>query len=312
MSIPKSAILAALASAFLAVAVTGSAWESDNGRKRSRNLSISDHDPVNDCSDLRVNFGRRWYGRGSDDVVRGEKAATLPVVAGRALAAEASRNGGVYVIGSTAAQFEIDACLFATGDSRAQAEELLGKLSLTAAGSRAAISGPEENDWVGFLIVRAPRGSAVDVRSWNGPVAVRDVSGRVQVESENGPVSLKDTSGEVEVRSENGPVHISGSHGKFVVRSQNGPLHVELSGARWQSGSLDASTQNGPIHLEVPEKYESGVLVDASRHSPVECNATQCRQAVRTWAHPNRIEFGGAPAVRLSTVNGPVTVTGSE
>jgi len=278
-------------------------------RQRSRNVSTNSGQ-VSDCSDLRVSFGdRRW---GYNDVVRAEQAATLPVTAGRALAVEASRNGGAYVLGGSRAEYDIVGCFFATGDTRAEAETLLRKLALNARDGRASVSGPEERDWVGFLIVRAPRGAAVDLRGWNGPLEVRGVNGRVTVEAHNGPVSLEDTSGEVEVRAENGPVHISGAEGKFTVRLQNGPLHVELSGTRWQSGGIEASTQNGPIHLEVPRDYQSGVLVDVSRHSPVQCTAPQCRQAVRTWERPNRIEFGGPPVVRLSTVNGPVTVSGAQ
>jgi hypothetical protein len=35
----------------------------------------------------------------------------------------------------------------------------------------------------------------------------------------------------------------------------------------------------------------------------------QCKQAVRTWDRPSVIEFGGSsPVVRMSTVNGPVSV----
>jgi hypothetical protein len=111
------------------------------------------------------------------------------------------------------------------------------------------------------------------------------------------------------VETQNGPVDWSGGGGNVRVRLQNGPLSVKLTGTRWEGRTFEGDTRNGPLSLHVPENYSSGVRVDASRHSPVECRAAQCRQAMRNWEHPSRIEFGDkTPLVRLSTVNGPVSI----
>jgi hypothetical protein len=52
------------------------------------------------------------------------------------------------------------------------------------------------------------------------------------------------------------------------------------------------------------------VLVEASGYSPMSCEAAVCADAQRTWDNrTRRIQFGGEPVlVRLSTVNGPVSV----
>ena len=108
---------------------------------------------------------------------------------------------------------------------------------------------------------------------------------------------------------QNGPITVSGSSGDFRLTAQNGPLTVELNGTQWSGGELEESTQNGPLTLKLPETYLSSVRVDASKHSPVECRAIQCQQSVRTWDRPTVIQFGDtAPVIRLSTINGPVTI----
>jgi len=125
-------------------------------------------------------------------------------------------------------------------------------------------------------------------------------------------IRLRDVDGQVRADVQNGPITISGNRGEHRLKVENGPLTVELTGSRWESGELEGSTQNGPVTLSLPSDYQSAVRVDTSKHSPVVCRAAQCKESVRTWDKPQLIEFGGPnPAIRLSTVNGPTTVTSS-
>jgi len=50
--------------------------------------------------------------------------------------------------------------------------------------------------------------------------------------------------------------------------------------------------------------------VESRNYSPMSCHASICDNARKTWDDNNRrIEYGGSPAmIRLSTVNGPVSV----
>jgi hypothetical protein len=63
----------------------------------------------------------------------------------------------------------------------------------------------------------------------------------------------------------------------------------------------------------VPGDYQSSFVVESRNYSPVSCKASICDNARKTWDDENRrIEFGNAPAtIRLSTVNGPVSVRDS-
>src|SRR6185503_21335288 len=161
-----------------------------------------------------------------------------------------------------------------------------------------------------YLMIRAPNGVTLDLNSTNGPISVGDFSGVVQSHSVNGPTSFKNVTGQVQANAQNGPIDVSGSSGDFRLSAQNGPLTVVLDGSSWSGGEIEGHTQNGPLTLRVPDGYQSSIRVDASKHSPVECRAVQCQQAARTWDHPNLIQFGGgAPVIRLSTINGTVTIT---
>jgi hypothetical protein len=53
--------------------------------------------------------------------------------------------------------------------------------------------------------------------------------------------------------------------------------------------------------------------VESTNHSPMSCHGSICDSARKTWDDDHRrIEYGSAPAmIRLSTVNGPISVRDS-
>jgi hypothetical protein len=88
-------------------------------------------------------------------------------------------------------------------------------------------------------------------------------------------------------------------------------VSVSLEDRQWQGARLEASTQNGPVSLRVPDGYQSGVEVRMGRNSPFRCASAACRDtASRTWDDDGRrvVMGGDTPLVKLSTVNGPVTI----
>jgi DUF4097 and DUF4098 domain-containing protein YvlB len=165
-------------------------------------------------------------------------------------------------------------------------------------------------------VVLVPRDAAVDVVSENGPVSAVDVNGDVKIQSENGPVSILRARGKVVVEATNGPIAVTDSSGEVRLEAQNGPLAGKLGEDRWNGAGLDARTENGPLSLRVPERYGSGVEVTMSSHSPYRCSGA-CEGARKSWdddregwgRQTHRVELGaGAAVVKLSTVNGPVSI----
>ena len=245
-------------------------------------------------------------------VVRSEQERTLPKSAITLLEVQAGHYGGIQVNGWDRDQYSIKACLGAASESAAEAQSLLSQIKLSVDGGRVTVTGAGKDDtWMGYLIINAPNDSALKLEAKNSPIGVNSINANIEARNTNGPVTFRDVGGQVRADVMNGPITLASNRGEHHLNVQNGPLTVELVGSRWESGEVEGSTQNGPIELVIPPDYQSAVRVNTSKHSPVECRAAQCKEALRTWEKPSLIEFGGSnPVVRLSTVNGPTTVRG--
>jgi DUF4097 and DUF4098 domain-containing protein YvlB len=262
---------------------------------RGLSMSIDDGDVLNDCGQIRVTIE-------DQPAVRAEEIVALGSL--KSLSVHAPQNGGIHVIGSQSGGFEVKACKAAASESG------LNDIRVRVSGNEVTANGPDNERWVVYFLVQAPRGATLDLRSQNGPIALRSVNGTVTANALNGPISVKESSGTINVETTNGPISLDGGSGSTKLNAQNGPITVKLRGTSWD-GSLDAHTQNGPVALRIPASFRSGVVVQSEGHGPVSCRSEACRQARRTWDDEDnrKIELGsGATVVRLSTVNGPVSV----
>ncbi len=258
------------------------------------------------CSSVNIHFGDRTTARGEETMSVSRREA-------KGLVLEGSRNGGVTVRGADAGEFKVTACTAAAGDDDASARAVLSKVVLRSSGGRVSIEGPDGDRWTGFLLVTAPRDADFSVEASNGPVSLTGLAGTLSVKTANGPVSLSSLTGSVDVDAANGPVSLKGSSGDVRIRAVNGPLTIALVGTRWEGKGLEADAKNGPLTLKLPDGYTSAVRVEASSHSLLSCRAAACDRARREDGNRSRlIELGGSDAVvRLSTVNGPVSIVGA-
>lgn len=217
----------------------------------------------------------------------------------------------IAVIGDSTRGYSIEVC------KAAELAEDLDDIRVTLVGDELRATGPDGNRWTVLYKIHTPRNANVQVDAKNGPVSFRDVDGTIVARSANGPLSLNNVSGNVDATTTNGPVSVKGGSGNMKVSASNGPLSVSLDGNSWQGGSLDASTRNGPLSVKIPRGYNSGVVVESSGRSPFSCRAEGCneyRRANDDYDEPSRrVELGSGRAdVRLSTVNGPVTIKDRE
>ncbi len=296
----------------LAAAVAAGGTESHS--RHGTNISTGRDGPIDDCRQMRVTFD-------GAEAARAEETMSAAAPRG-ALRFRAPANSGISVLGADRPDVSVTAC------KAAAAEEDLSRIAVSFEGGELSARGPEGRDWIVHFIVRAPRGSGLDLEVTNGPVAVRGMtgavtahtqngplsfeesSGQIRAEARNGPISLKACTGTVSATAVNGPVSVSGSGGDVDINTQNGPISVKLSGSRWD-GRLEAHARNGPLSLSLPEGYASAVSVESSGRSPFQCRAKACGEAHRNWDDDSRrVNFGdsSAPVVRLSTVNGPVSI----
>jgi hypothetical protein len=268
--------------------------------KRGQNVNISTDDDVRDCGDIRVKFD------GERAVMATEE---VPVVGAGLLRVTSDHNGGIYATGWSGSTYSVQACKAVGPETNASA------VRVRVSGNEISSDGPDEGRWVVYFIVRAPRGATLDLDSTNGPISLETINGTINARVTNGPLSLKDSTGRIDIRSTNGPISIAGDSGDVKASATNGPLSVKLAGGSWQ-GNLDASTKNGPLSLRMPRGYRSSVLLKSNGHGPISCRADDCRVSYTSDDDdddPREIQLGSGPAnIRLSTVNGPVSVKNGE
>jgi hypothetical protein len=285
----------------LSLATIGAGLLAASPHGYSLGISGGHNRPVSDCSDLHIRFDDR------DAVTRSEQR-TVSKAEVPTFRVRSNTNGGVQVQGSDKEDYSVTACEAAGG---AEAERILSQISLSVQHGEVSVKGPEDEDrWTVYLLIRAPRAAAIDLETVNGPLSLYSLEGSLTARAKNGPITLRDFSGEAEITATNGPIDIAGGSGNLRVRTENGPISVALAGTIWSGAGLSADAENGPLTLFVPSDYRSSFIVESTNHATVSCQAKVCENAKKTWDEQHRrIEFGNAPVlIRLSTVNGPVTV----
>jgi len=298
------------APAFLAAALllaAASFPSSALAHSTSINITTDDDRALDSCDGIKVRFGEY---RDSMPMAREEERLTVARSSASPLRIQLSDAGGMRIQGWDRDEYAVRVCKAAGARSLASAQRALKEVSVSLENGRITASGPEEGAWLVYLIIQAPRDADLELETENGEIGLTDVSGRVRARTQNGPIDLRKCSREISATSENGPISVKGGSGEHRLRTQNGPISVDLAGGSWQGGGLEARTENGPLDLKLPGNYRSAIRVEATGHSPMECKAKECRTARKSWDEDSRwVEFGsGPPAVRLSTVNGPVSI----
>ncbi len=264
-------------------------------------MNVDHEQPLTSCAQMDVSVR-------DGQLARAEEVVALPA-GSTGVTVRGFVNGGVYARGGTP-DYTVKLCKFAAAATAAEAEARLAEISLSVRDGAVGVAGPaERRDWMAHLIVLAPSEAQVDLETHNGPLSVRAMSGRIAARTMNGPVSVSACSGKIDVSARNGPVSISEISGDVRAVATNGPLSVRLSGDAWNGPGLDARADNGPLSVRVPDGYQSGVRIDMSRHSPLNCRAAICREGVRLGEEGRSLSFGAPEAqVRLSSQNGPVSI----
>jgi DUF4097 and DUF4098 domain-containing protein YvlB len=255
-----------------------------------------------DCSQINMQFGDL-------EVARAEQRVTVPLAAG-VLDVQPEANGGIRIQRGTGRDYSITACVAAGAVTMGEAQQAADAVRIAVEGSRVRVeNAARANNWNVQFVIEAPDGARITAETSNGPIGVDGASGQFNLRASNGPIGLDDVSGEVTARAANGPISVDGSRGNFDVETSNGPISVTLQGTRWD-GRLDARAHNGPLTVRVPDQYQSGIEISSSEHSPWSCRIAACRSGNRDWDDRSRsLRVGPDPVVvKISTVNGPVTV----
>jgi hypothetical protein len=258
--------------------------------------------PVENCADLHIRFDNR------EAVIRSEQR-TITKAEAPTLRVNAQSNGGLQAQGWDQNTYAVTLCKAV--EQRSDAESVLAQIKLTFSNGQLGVTGPgSRDDWTAHLLIKAPAAAAMELHVNNGPIGLYHVEGNLKVRAVNGPITVRGCRGELDLSAENGPVSLEENSGKQSVRTQNGPITIALDGKNWTGAGLEAHATNGPVTLRVPVGYQSGVVLESDGHGPFSCRTSVCDEGRKTWDQEHkRVEFGSGPTViRVSTVNGPVSV----
>lgn len=202
-------------------------------------------------------------------------------------------NGGVAIRGWDADSIYIRARIQTYGRTEEDAAALAREIRIVKAGSTIRAEGPETRSRWGWSVsfeVYVPRHSDLALETENGPLSVRDVTGKMDLSAQNGPVALRGAGGDVR------------------ARVQNGPLVVVLTGTAWEGAGLDAETVNGPVDLVLPDEYNAR-LETGTVNGPMSVDFPLTVTIQGRISHRITTTLGqGGATVRVVTTNGPLSI----
>ena len=200
---------------------------------------------------------------------KGPKSGTAVHVAASPVRVE-SRNGSVEIVADPArSDVQIDATVTCAGDTQQEADQRLADASLDVSRdtSHALIvkpvfpGGPRSNDGASFVI-HLPDAAGVDVKTSNGAVIVRTLSGKLVIDTSNASIKVTD---------HNGPATLSSSNGSITVTNLNGDLQANTSNASVTAhdikGKATIDTSNGSIDLVLNPAASGPIVLDTSNAS---------------------------------------------
>lgn len=248
------------------------------------------------------------------DVQVGEKGLSLDIARGKATdewvrtyavapngrVEIANANGAIEVVPAEGRDVEVRAEREARAHSDEAAGDLLQKVEMRedVARDRVRIEAavPLDRGFAAFgrrggisirYRIRVPTGLTVAIKTQNGGIRVRGVTGRVEASSTNGGITVDSLAGSIAASAVNGGVRadLAAVAGDVTIASTNGAVRLDLPAD--VKAELDASWVNGSITIDPAFGIERGNPADR-----------QLKAALN----------GGGPRISISTVNGPVRI----
>jgi len=192
---------------------------------------------------------------------REERSWTLPATNSQVLDIQTG-NGGIKVYGQAEAKTaEVKAIIEVRAPSSEQARAFAQQIKVTveSAGEvlRARREYPKPPDRVNVSVsfeIAGPSGLDAMLRTKNGSIEARRLTGDLTVSTSNGSVSAQQLRGSIDAKTSNGSIEIRQAvlteSGRF--ETSNGRIAVALDDA---TAPLSAITANGAIELRLPPGF---------------------------------------------------------
>lgn len=156
-----------------------------------------------------------------------------------------------------------------------------------------------------YFTVTLPDGVAVQLHSVNGAVSARDVESSVLAETVNGSITIRNVAGNISAETVNGSITAESRRGSINAETVNGSIKASLAG--FGAEPLEFSTVNGSVTLTLPDSVNAALNVSTvngkiTSDLPIMLRGEISRRKLRG------VVGNGGPEIRVSTVNGGVTL----
>ncbi len=155
--------------------------------------------------------------------------------------------------------------------------------------------------------VQVPQQAALDLRSGDGNVSVRDVGGQAQLDTGDGHISVQNFSGVLRGHTGDGHMNVDGVFTDLALRSGDG--HIDLTvrpGSKLNDGWL-IHTSDGGVEVRLPQEIAAELYVHTGDghiqlDMPVMVSGSMDRSRIRGKLN------GGGPLLEISTGDGSIHI----
>ena len=149
-----------------------------------------------------------------------------------------------------------------------------------------------------------PREIDLELKSVNGSVHAKDVSGAVDAKTTNGRIGLNGIIGAIQVRTTNGKIGLSEVLGPITAKTTNGSIKVAVTGSGDEPHDISAKTTNGGIEVTLPKGLKAD-LKASTVNGKINTDFPVTVKGLISKSVDGVIN-GGGRLIHLKTVNGSI------
>ena len=149
-----------------------------------------------------------------------------------------------------------------------------------------------------------PKGIDLELKTVNGTIDVKDISGAVDAKTINGRIGLSGIVGAIQAKTTNGKIGLLEVLGPINAKTTNGSIEVAVGGSGEQQHEFRAATTNGGIEVTLPKGLKAN-LKASTVNGKINTDFSVTVKGLISKSVDGVIN-GGGELIHLKTVNGSI------
>ena len=154
--------------------------------------------------------------------------------------------------------------------------------------------------------VTVPKEIDLEMKTVNGTIEVKDISGAVDAKTTNGRIDLKRITGAIQAKTTNGKIGLLEVLGPINAKTANGSIKAGVGGSGEQQHEIRAATTNGGIEVTLPKDLKANLkasTVNGKINTDFPVTVTVKGLISKSV---DGVINGGGELIHLKTVNGSI------